>query len=816
MRNEDKRNIRQRYFRDQHGEGDLMSKQAESEFQAVSHIPSLDNVLVLKGGPGTGKTSLLARRISSLIKESRLNPEEFLFLCMGRKDPGYIRKEIACRVGEEAANKVNIYTFHSLCEFLLENFAGKCGMPFKRKKFLDDSNWRIFLETFLNKSIKLGSKAIGSDLGRGSLEELVGLLRGNDFNASNAAEAYGVNEEFIDVLKEYMDENGIYRYNDLLPLTQELIKRSSQGNGHHHLIPLLYNCKALFVDEFHNVYPSLLQMVQLIRNYPTASSLTATKHLSLAGDANQSIFQFLGAEPDLMLNIETVFEAVDVQKINLPCTYRVSQETLAMLEQVCTSSYGKDNSSILLLSFTDLGYSPIIHSHLSNKDEYIFIANEISRLICELGGLILFCDIGILTKTNKEVMEIENFLENNYGILCNKTLLSKYFYHIALLFDILIFSSQGIGSEFSLLALLYVLDRAPGNSNRIAKLFSMCWDWSSQNNDRSKPLERYLNWGLSRLCFDTNLKCHLKEDLRTKYDISIIYKLTRFSDDLYHLKNFFESCISFRKDLENTYDQRPYSIMRGLHNILSRLNLLTFINGANPIKSYRKNLLHPLLDRQHKEKLYSDLYSFYELMEISYNSYIKSGASESTRFVDFFLNNYHEEMINEDFDRVTLSTIHGAKSLEIPIVFIPGAQKNVNTRAFWDDIIFASKKVFHPNKEKLFYVACTRARNLLYVGTSHPKNGLNECPLFTCKFPRLDLPSKVGKEKSLLEALASDWKRKTPPVYKINRGYQLYKRLADVGLLGRNSHGSVRMLHTNSIISRMASGTINIIRFTRY
>lgn len=814
MGNYVKQNGAERYARKSYEEEDLIRNDTEAKFQAVSHTPSLDNILVLKGGPGTGKTYSMVTRISNIIKESYLKPEEILFLCMGRKEPGFIRKEIACRVGEETASRVKIYTYHSFCEFLLENFAEKYGMSFKRKKFLDDSNWRIFLETFLNKSIKLGGSAIGCELGRDSLEELVGLVRGNDLNASNAAQKYGVNEEFVDVLIGYMDENGIYRYNDLLPLAQELIKQSLLEKGHQQLIPLLFNCKALFVDEFHNVYPALLDLVQLVRSYPTANSLSATKHLSIAGDANQSIFQFLGSKPDLMLNIEAVFEATDVKEITFPCTYRVSQETLTMLELVCTSSYGKDKSSILHLSFAKLGQLPIIHSHLSSKDEYVFIANEVSRLICELGGLIQFSDIGILTRTNKEVMEIEKFLEDNYSIQCNKTLLLKYIQRVALFFEILIFSSREIGSEFSLLALLYVMDRASGNSTRITKVFNMSWDWSSERKDRSKHLEKYLNWGLSRLHFDAASKCHLKEESKTRYDILDIYKPARFSDNLYNLKNFFESCMKFRKELESMDDQNPYSIMRGLHDILSRLNLLPFINGADLIKVYRKNQLHSLFDKQYKEKFYSDLHSFYELMETSYNSYVTSGASERRRFVDFFLSNYHEEMINEPLDRITLSTIHGARSLEIPIVFIPGTQKNVNTRAFWDDIIFPSKKIFHPNKEKLFYVACSRARNFLYVGTSHSENNLGESPWFASKIPQLDSPSKAAKGKSLLEALALDWKRKFPSVDKVNRGRKLYKKLSDVGLLRRS--GSVRMLHTNSIVCRMALGTINIIRLTKY
>jgi len=86
-------------------------------------------------------------------------------------------------------------------------------------------------------------------------------------------------------------------------------------------------------------------------------------------------------------------------------------------------------------------------------------------------------------------------------------------------------------------------------------------------------------------------------------------------------------------------------------------------------------------------------------------------------FLDWFVSRSMQDELREDRDAVTLCTVHASKGLEFPLVFLIGleAGRFPNQRADAD----------HAEELRLFYVACTRARDELFLSraTEHSRGG---------------------------------------------------------------------------------------------
>lgn len=90
--------------------------------EQLAAVNSEEKQLVIVAGPGSGKTTVLTRRIAHLISDKNLKPENCLAITFTRRAAQEMRTRLAKLLGESAAN-LNIHTFHSLCfDILKENY----------------------------------------------------------------------------------------------------------------------------------------------------------------------------------------------------------------------------------------------------------------------------------------------------------------------------------------------------------------------------------------------------------------------------------------------------------------------------------------------------------------------------------------------------------------------------------------------------------------------------------------------------------------------------------------------------------------------
>ncbi len=98
-------------------------KKSGLDEQQSAAVNSTESQLLIVAGPGSGKTTVLTRRIGHLISDCNLAPENTLAITFTRRAAQEMRERLTKLLGEKAKN-LNIHTFHSLCfEILKENHA---------------------------------------------------------------------------------------------------------------------------------------------------------------------------------------------------------------------------------------------------------------------------------------------------------------------------------------------------------------------------------------------------------------------------------------------------------------------------------------------------------------------------------------------------------------------------------------------------------------------------------------------------------------------------------------------------------------------
>ena len=104
---------------------DLLDNLNDEQRRAVTHG---DGPLLILAGAGTGKTTVITRRIAWLIQEGRCKPNEILALTFTDKAAGEMEERVDRLLPYGYVN-LWISTFHSFCERILKAHALEIGLP---------------------------------------------------------------------------------------------------------------------------------------------------------------------------------------------------------------------------------------------------------------------------------------------------------------------------------------------------------------------------------------------------------------------------------------------------------------------------------------------------------------------------------------------------------------------------------------------------------------------------------------------------------------------------------------------------------------
>jgi len=342
---------------------------------AVAHEGS---PLLIVAGAGSGKTRVLTRRIAYLLAERQVSPWEILAITFTNKAAG----EMASRVNELTglnSRALWVMTFHSACVRILRREAARFGYPSSFSIYDQADSQRLM--TLVCRELDLDAK---NHPPKAMLAQVSNLKNELVDYETFAARAEGYREKALaQAYAEYQRRlvaSGAMDFDDLIMVTVNLLQAFPE-------VAETYRrrFRHILVDEYQDTNHAQYMLVRELAMHPVfqaggddAGPLPPAE-LCVVGDADQSIYAFRGAT---IRNIEEFTrDFPDATVIMLEQNYRSTQNILAAANAVVSRNAGRVPKNL----WSDAGDGAPIVGYVadSEHDEAAFVAQEVDRLTDE-------------------------------------------------------------------------------------------------------------------------------------------------------------------------------------------------------------------------------------------------------------------------------------------------------------------------------------------------------------------------------------------------------------------------------------------------
>lgn len=351
-----------------------------------------DGPLLILAGAGSGKTSVLTKRVAYLIKERNVSPKNIVAITFTNKAAKEMKERIIKEVGKEGYD-IQISTFHSFgLRIIRENYE-KLGYE-KNFTIIDSDDSLTVVKKIL--------KEMGIDYARFNPKFIKNQISSCK-NEMVTPEKYQnlVNDELSDitykVYKKYQDtllRNNSLDFDDLLIKPIELFNKYKE---------VLENYQELFKYVFIDEYQDTNEAQYILSKMISAKY----KNICVVGDDAQSIYSWRGANFKNILNFEKDYQNAKV--ILLEQNYRSTKTILNAANSVIKNNINKKDKNL----WTDNETGEKIKYVRTNdeKDEASYVTREIRKLV---NNGVSLDDIAVLYRTNAQSRTIEEgFLNSN-------------------------------------------------------------------------------------------------------------------------------------------------------------------------------------------------------------------------------------------------------------------------------------------------------------------------------------------------------------------------------------------------------------------
>lgn len=688
---------------------DLSRLNAEQR-KAVLHT---EGPLLILAGAGSGKTNTMTHRIAYLIAEKKVPATRILGLSFTNKAASELKdrvKSLVSKVSGTGATKgLVVSTFHSLCVRILREHAALIGYT-PQFSILDTSDQEGIVREIL-KFINIDSKKFDPSwvlfqIGQAKNKFLTGEAATAFFDTVRgpkvAYEEYSI--ALSSVFPRYQERlkmQNAMDFDDLLFNVVTLLEAHPEVSRR-----LSERFKYIMVDEYQDTNPAQFRLLE---------ALTSTHHnICVVGDDDQSIYAWRGADPAHILGFDQHFKGTE--KIILDQNYRSTNTILKAANEVIAKNPKRHPKSLWS------GKGPGTPIHLvaveDDRSESQMVTEEIKKR-CEerakhgdyFGDFQPWKDFAILYRSNAQ---------------------SRIFEEGMRLHQI----------PYKLVGALSFLDR------KEVKDILCYWKLIINPKDDS-AIRRVINWPARGI---------------GKSSIEIIH--------LYSVKNgcsFYEAMLAeevvaqlsekTRKGI-GSFCQLIEELQRSLAEIKREVYGIQDGEFLNAISVWAKNSLSRIgakLAIQSEEEDMAKAQRRFENVDELANSIgmmdiAPTSAEGSPQAGNQILQEYLSQMVlnaKEDKDEddrpqnaVTLMTLHGAKGLEFPIVFLVGLEDgNLPHQRTIDEGTDLSEE------RRLFYVGITRAKEELYlVRSKHRIRYGKAIPRNPCRFLE-DIPAELTLER---------------------------------------------------------------------
>ena len=360
------------------------------QMDAVTHG---DGPLLILAGAGSGKTRVIAYRIAYIIRERQIPPWQILAVTFTNKAARELTHRVTELTGEDQARQVRMGTFHGLCARFLRSDIELLGRRYDRNFTIYDTDDQLrvlkrqFAEAGLNPKLVSPNAVLGA-IGR-LKDRLVSPAQ-----AASASESHNPFETAVATLyrryQDALEAANAVDFGDLINLMLQLLEnfpdvRQRYANRYRHVL----------VDEYQDVNEAQYRLVKAIAG--------DHRNLTVVGDDSQAIYGWRGADVRYILQFEQDFS--ECTTVRLEQNYR-STQTILVAAQAIEAGLTKRHAKELWTA--NRKGDPITGVVAGNEtDEAQFVIREIDRLI---GTGIAYRQIAILYRTNAQSRVLEEQL----------------------------------------------------------------------------------------------------------------------------------------------------------------------------------------------------------------------------------------------------------------------------------------------------------------------------------------------------------------------------------------------------------------------
>ena len=366
---------------------DLLAGLNPQQRAAVEHAGS---PLLIVAGAGSGKTRVLAHRIAYLLDQRDVAPGQVLAITFTNKAAAEMRQRVTALVGKRAA-VMWVSTFHSMCVRILRrearHLSGNPSALTSNFSIYDADDTRRLI-TMVSRDLDLDPKRYPARTLAAKISNLKNELADPDSAAATASDDLDrrVAEVFAAYQRRLASSNAL-DFDDLIMRTVELLQTFPDVAEHYRR-----RFRHVLVDEYQDTNHAQYMLVRELVAPPAEGESPA--ELCVVGDADQSIYAFRGATIRNIEEFERDFP--DARTILLEQNYRSTQTILSAANAVIARNV--DRRDKRLWSAAGDG-EPIVGYVADNEhDEAAFVASEIDRLVD--AGHARFGDVAVFYRTN--------------------------------------------------------------------------------------------------------------------------------------------------------------------------------------------------------------------------------------------------------------------------------------------------------------------------------------------------------------------------------------------------------------------------------
>jgi DNA helicase-2/ATP-dependent DNA helicase PcrA len=603
--------------------------------------------LLILAGAGSGKTRVITFRIAYLIGNGLAKADEVLAVTFTNKAAGEMRERVESLLGDDA-NGVWLSTFHSLCARLLRREAPHIGLS--RDFVIYDSSDQVAVVKQASRELGIDDKLVPPRIALARISQAKNRMEGPD----SLRGAWNLRDEQIaKIYEKYLaalKESNALDFDDLLLKTVELFETSVQVRERY-----ARKFKYVMVDEYQDTnrpqYMLIRRLAEVHRN------------LAVVGDPDQSIYKWRGADLRNILDFETDFG--DAAIVRLEQNYRSTQIILDAATAVIQQNRNRKDKRL----WTDRkGGAKIVYYRGSDELEE---ADFIVRSIKQARSDDIDTMMAVLYRTNAQSRAIEDQLMREnvpYKIIGGVRFYERKEIKDALAYLKLIINPH---DDVSLRRVINVPTRGVGKG----VMDSLQAIDPDQIAADAPPL---LAAGLAEVSSARSLWARL------------VYAVD-----------------------ENKLGNRAVSALRGFRDLIAGLGQdarTDSVSIAIGKMLDRSGYLKDLRD-ENTEEANERTENLMELVSASRDYEMRDPEASLGGFVDrlSLLSEADEESGTKNA-RVWLMSMHAAKGLEFPVVFIAGMEEGLfpHSRSSEDQDELEEER-------RLFYVGMTRAERRLFL-----------------------------------------------------------------------------------------------------